>query len=46
MKKVFTILALLCMGMKGFSQKDSIRLKKKQRYNCYAPGQRFRFLLR
>jgi hypothetical protein len=27
MKKVFTILAFLCIGMKGFSQKDSIRLK-------------------
>lgn len=27
MKQVFTILALLCIGMNGFSQKDSIRLK-------------------
>ena len=27
MKKVFTILALLCIGVKGFSQQDSIRLK-------------------
>jgi Outer membrane protein beta-barrel domain len=27
MKQVFTILALLCIGMKGFSQKDSIKLK-------------------
>jgi hypothetical protein len=27
MKKLFTTLAILCIGVKGFSQKDSIRLK-------------------
>lgn len=27
MKKVFFVLAILCLAMKGFSQKDSIRLK-------------------
>lgn len=28
MKKIFTILAILCTGLKGFSQQDSIKLKK------------------
>ena len=28
MKKVFAVLLLLCIGVKGFSQQDSIRLKK------------------
>ena len=28
MKKVFIILAILCIGVKGFSQQDSIAIQK------------------
>ncbi len=45
MKKVFTILAFVCIGMKGFSQKDSIRLKSSSDTTITRYRQRFRYLL-
>ena len=32
MKKVFTILAILCIGVKGFSQQDSTKSKRESHW--------------